>query len=210
MHGQQEQIVDTQRELYFQKNFRDGMNEYQMLEYGIPKRGVFFKKDDVFPQHLEQIKEYVVSFTVGDRKENPKGMIMIGNQDLCLKYMSLILRRVYMRRRIIHCGTAFELESQCRDRDQMNYLSKEVSLLGVYSFPFLIHGVLKEKQDAMMTPFHQMLSTRINNFLPTILVCHTDLMSLINIYSSFPSYMKEDLQNYFLVRDFQTSEGIHK
>jgi len=205
MHSGQEQIVDSERLVFLQQNFRDGMSEFQMQDYGIPHRGMRFKKEEVLPQHLDQIKDYVVSFTVGEERKNPLGMLMLGSQELCLKYMSLILRRVYMRRRSIYCSTVYDLEVLCRDREQFEHLGSQITLLGVHSFPFFHHGILRDKPDAMMTPFHQLLHKRINNSLPTILVCHTDLMSLVNQYGSFPSYMREDLQNYFLVREFKAA-----
>lgn len=188
-------------------NFREEMSEFQMEEAGIPQYLFHYTKNDILPEHVETIRNYIQSFTVGETRRNAMhGLILIGDHQLSMAYMSLILRRVYSRRRSVYCNSVFNLESQCKDRDRLEYLSSKVSLLGVYSFPFFTFGLPNGRDDLLMTPFHQMIFNRRNNCLPTVFVSHLSVIQLAERYASFPAYMTAAIQDFNEVFEIKRSQ----
>jgi hypothetical protein len=179
------------KEQFIHSNFRSEFSDYEKRVAHIPKRLWTAGKQDILPTHVEIIQNYVLSWTVGESRKNPSdGMILFGEFELCMKYMAVILERVYLRRRTVYCESVFNLEKECWNQERLLELSEKVSLLGVYGFPFFINGLQKEKPELMMTPFHQMIFNRSNNCLPIIFVCdgHADRMG--EAYKLFPGYMQ--------------------
>jgi hypothetical protein len=199
-----EELRKIEERKYHDSNFRDEMSEFQMEEAGIPPYLFKYSKKDILPEHTEFVRDYILSFTVGEGRRNAEqGLILTGDNLLSMIYMSVILRRVFVRRRSVYCNAVFNLESQCKDRDRFDFLSNKLSVLGVYSFPFMANGLPHGRDDLLMTPFHQMIFNRMNNCLPTVFVSHLSLVELAERYASFPMYMITALQDFNIVKEIK-------
>jgi len=193
-----EEAKRREKEIYLECNFRSSMTEYDCKEAGLPKIHWAVSKQDIHPDHISFIKEYVKLWTVVDegRKSADHGLILHGTEDVCLKYMSFILQRVYLRKRDVYCGQVFNLEEDCKNQEKYQYLSEKADLLGVYGFPFFLHGAPAGRDDLCVTMFHRMILNRRSNMLPTIFVSSKNLEDLTKLYSNFPSYMVDALTKY--------------
>jgi hypothetical protein len=199
--------LSAEERIFRDTNFMTPLNEYQLKEFGVPSRYSRCRKSDVLPEHVPVLSKYVNQFTVGNNRESSKfGLVLNGDKELCMTYMSVLLQRIGMRKRSISCGSVYDIENDCRDRDWLSYLAS-VDILGVYSFPFFMNGLPVGKDELLMTPFHQMLLKRHHNCAPTIFVTHLDLKDLLKSYDIFPNYMCRVIEDFNRCLTFERSKS---
>lgn len=198
---------EFEKEIFMKVNFRE-MTGYDLEQANIPKHYWDVDKKDIQPNHLKLIKDYVLSWKIKDEggKSPRNGFIFTGDVELCMKYASIILQRVYMRKRSIYCRKVFTLEQECKDYDRLKSIAN-YDLLVVYEFPFFIYGAPLEQMNLCVTNFHQMISYRYNNDKPTIYVCSSNFEKLTESYAGFPIEVINSIFKVNPVVELETSKS---
>lgn len=193
----EEEKIFLEEEAVHKFNFRPGLTDYDKKELHIPMYLWKASKNDVLPEHVNFMRDYVQLWTVGENRQSaPHGLVFYGDQGIGLSYMVILLDRIYRRKRTVYCESVFNLERECRDWERIEDLSERISVLGVHGFPFFMNGLPEGRDDLTATPFHQMIYNRRNNGLPTLFVCNTTISELEKRYKFLPSHIQSALKDF--------------